>query len=297
MCCSRARSPRFPWLARPRHRCLKRSAAGLTSLCLALCTLPALVGCVSDDRTRVPVETTVVEPEEDLRLSEEEAPPDRDAAVRLVDEGRTLVEQGEHGAAFAAFEKARTADPSYGLAHLEGAIRAQYIGVDDEGVRKRFDRAAVLLADNPRVHFERAAFEESHGNADAAVEGYRRALDLRPSLTDARLALARALLTTGDQVSARETFRQVLEVEPENLAALLGRAESSERLGDVVAAEDALRAVVDLFPDVAPHRQRLISFYERTGQVKKAEKETRRLEKMEPRERRRLRSLKPSRKR
>lgn len=267
-------------------------------VCLVLCTLAPFSGCVSDDeRSRVSSENTLVEPEEDLRLEDDEAPPDRDEAVRLVDEGRALVEQGEHGAAFAAFEKARTADPSYGLAHLEGAIRAQYIGVDDDGVRKRFDRAAVLLADNPRVHFERAAFEESHGNANAAVEGYRRALDLRPSLVDARLALARALLTTGDHVSARETFRQVLEAEPKNLPALLGKAESSERLGDADAAEGALRAVVELFPDVASHRQRLIAFYERTGQVKKAEKETRRLEKVEPKERRRLRSLKPSRRR
>lgn len=258
--------------------------------------LLAAAGCVSADEKPDPPDAAPSS-SADLRLPDDEPPPDRDAAVKLVDEGRALAKQGDHAAAFSAFEKARAADPSYGLAHLEGAISAQYVGVDDGTVRQRFERAAVLLADNPRLHYERAAFEESHGNAAEAVVLYRRALDLRPALTDARLALARALLTTGDLPAARETFRQVLEVEPTNVAALLGKADAAERLGDVDAAEGALRAVIEQLPEVASHRQRLIAFYERTGQTKKAERETRKLEKVEPKERRRLRQLKPSRKR
>lgn len=233
----------------------------------------------------------------DLRLEDDEPPPNRDEATRLVEEGRALAAQGDYGAAFEAFERARAEDPTYGIAHLEGAISAQYVGLEDELVRQRFERAAQLLQNNPRVHYERGAFEESHGNPTAAVALYRRALDLRPGLMNARLALARALLTTGDVPGARETFRQVLEVEPRNLAALLGKADSSERLGDVEGAEAALRAVIEAHPDVTPHRQRLIAFYERTGQAKKAALETKKLEQVAPKERRKLRQLRPSRRR
>lgn len=265
----------------------------LASLLALLCQ----GACVSADEKRDPPADASSSTREDLRLADDEPPPDRDEAARLVDQGRALVAQGDYGAAFAAFEDARAKDPSYGLAHLEGAIAAQYVGVEDALVRQRFERAAALLQQNPRVHYERGAFEESHGNASEAVALYRRALDLRPGLTDARLALARALLTTGDLPAARETYRQVLEVEPRNLAALLGKADASEKLGDLAAAEEALRAVVDALPDVASHRQRLIAFYERTGQTKKANLETKKLEKVDPKERRKLRQLKPSRRR
>lgn len=259
---------------------------------ILLCAL----GCTTHgERAPASAPATILDDTAD-RL-DEEPPPDRDEATRLVLEGRALREGGDHGAAFEVFERARAADPSYGLAHLEGAICAQYIGLEDERVRERFDQAAMLLDDSPRVHFERAAFEESHGHAEAAVTGYRRALDLRPSLLDARLALGRALMTTGDIEAARETFRQVLEVDPKSVPALLGKADAAERLGDHDGAERALKAIVDGAPDVAFHRQRLIAFYERTGQAKKVESEKKRLEKADPQERRRLRSLKPSRRR
>ncbi len=273
--------------------------SGLRSLSAVALILPiALSGCANtDEKGPPPLDATVVEADARLRLHDDEAPPDRAAAERLVVQGRAQSAEGDHGAAFRLFEQARAADPSYGIAHLEAAIAAQYVGNDDEHVRQRFERAAVLLRENPRVHFERAAFEESHGNPSVAVEGYRRALDLRPGLTGARLSLGRALLSTGDLPAAKETFRQVLEVEPKNLAALLGKADASERLGDLDAAERALRAVVEAFPEVTPHRQRLIAFYERTGQGKKAKRETKRLETIDPKARRDLRELKPSRRR
>lgn len=281
---------------RTRHqlRVPTRAALILPGLC-ALLWLLGPAGCASPEERRDA--KNVADGASGIARSEDASPPDRAEAERLVQEGRALAAQGDYGAAFAAFEQARAADPAYGLAHLEGAIAAQYVGVDDALVRERFEKAAAILENNPRVHYERGAFEESHGDAEAAIALYRRALDLRPGLLQARLALARALLTTGDVPGARETFRQVLEVEPRNLAALLGKADASEKLGDLTGAEAALRAVIEAYPDVAPHRQRLIAFYERTGQAKKAAAETKKLEQLDPKERRKLRQLKPSRRR
>jgi tetratricopeptide (TPR) repeat protein len=224
-------------------------------------------------------------------------PEARALAAKLFEEGRAHKAAGDYASAYERFAKAREADPAYGLAHLEEAICGQYVGVDEQTLRARFAVALQELQDNPRALYERAAFEESHGNLPAALEGYSRALDLRPALTEARLARARAQLKSGLADEALETFRQVLEAHKDHIAALLGAAEASERTGDHAGAERALRRVVERFPDVPSHRQRLIAFYERTGQGAKAAREAQRLDSIDPREKKKMRALKPSRRR
>jgi tetratricopeptide (TPR) repeat protein len=240
----------------------------------------------------------VVEPglDEDMRL-EEDPPPDRRRADTLVEKGRDLRESGDHAGAAERFAAARTEDETHGIAHLEWAISAQYVGAAPDEVRRAFTRATALLEENPRAYYERAAFEESAGELSAALELYRRALALRPDHAKARQAYARALATSGDHSGAVAQYRRLARNEPRNLAAQLGLATAAEKTGDLATAEKALRHVVKLHPKVGAHRRRLIAFYERTDQPKKAHKEERRLDRVDPDKKRRMRALKPSRRR
>lgn len=222
---------------------------------------------------------------------------DRAAAEALVVEGRQRRERGEHAAALEAFAAACEADPDYGIAHLEWAVTAQYVGLPDDDVRARFVRVLALLPDNPRAHFEGAVFEEAHGDRAAAIAGYRRTVALRGDHFEAHLRLGAALLAEGDVEGAFDAYEQALLLNGGSVAARLGLAEAAERKGDLARAEAALEAIVARFPDVPSHRQRLIAFYERTKQTKKARKARVALERLAPKDERKLRDLKPSRKR
>jgi tetratricopeptide (TPR) repeat protein len=232
----------------------------------------------------------------ELRL-DEEAPPDLARAQQLVLEARAMRDAGDHAGAVAKLEAAVEAEPGYGLAHLEHALAGQYLGEAAEDIRPRFARALALLRENPRAFYEYAAFEEAQGDRLKAIGNYRHALSLRPEHRDARVGLARCLLAEGDAAGALLEYRRITKAEPRDVAAWIGLATTAEEARELDEAEKALRAVVKLAPDVVPHRRRLIAFYERTDQPKKAKREAKKLARVDPQKKRRLRTLKPSRRR
>jgi tetratricopeptide (TPR) repeat protein len=254
-----------------------------------------LVGCASSPRAPAPTPAEPAPVDEDALRLEEEPPPDRARAESLVDEGRRLRDQGDMLGALGRLDDARSEDDSYGIAHLEWAITAQLAAAPGDEVSASFERAVALLEENPRAHFERAAFHESQGRLSIALEGYERTLALRSDHKRARQAYARALLSADKPGRAKAQYAGVVARDPRNVAALLGLATAAERTGDLEQAEGALRDVVKLYPKVAGHRRRLIAFYERTEQPKKARREEKKLERVDPQKKRRLRSLKPSR--
>ena len=85
-----------------------------------------------------------------------------------------------------------------------------------------FDRVVELDPDNAyKTFFNIATLLENKKNVtDAeqkrAIEAYRKAIEIKPDYAKARLALAYALLRTGDQVGAREQFEAFVELAPES---------------------------------------------------------------------------------
>ncbi|MFZ9888364.1 MAG: tetratricopeptide repeat protein [Myxococcota bacterium] len=224
-----------------------------------------------------------------------EGPEEVERALVLVGEGRELAASGLHAAALARFEEARQLAPSLGVAHLEAAMSAQRVGASPQEIEQRLDAAVAQMPTNPRAQYQRAALSEVRGDVDAAIRGYRLALTLRDDTTEVWLALARTLLQTGAVAEAREAYGRAVNLEPRNTAAHLGLAESAERLGDVVAAERALRTVQSMLPGSVALQRQLVAFFERTGQRQKAQAERTAMERAVPKDKRRLRPLKPSR--
>lgn len=288
---------RWSWRRRSRHaRGVARRLAPLILLIAALAAACASPKKAAPAQAPPSAEFPRYDDDADLRL-EEEPPPDRSHAEQLVTEGRALRDQGDHAGALERFQAARTEDESFGVAHLEWAITAQYVGAALDDTRVGFDRAIALLEENPRAYYELAAFEESAGDLQAALAAYRRALALRPEHERARAGFARALMSSGDYPAARTQYARLTQQQPGSTAAWLGLARAAEQLGDLKTAESALQHVVKLYPKVSQHRRRLIAFYERTDQQKKARRAERKLDRVDPDKKRRMRRLKPSRRR
>lgn len=281
----------------PTKPCCAPARGALSQRALALLACCVIGGCVAKGAK------SVSSPGPDMQRSALPRPgvaaPRNEGlgAVRLVEEGRAHRVAGAYERARHAFEAAIRSAPEFGIAHLEWAITAQFLGLPAEEIRPRFARVMALMPENPRAWFELGVFEEAHGDDDAARRAYQEAVTLRAEYTDAALRLAALLFRAGAIDEAYAQYQHVIGQLPKSVPALLGFAEVAERKGALVEAEAALRSIIDLYPGVLPHRQRLVAFFVRTAQDEKAERARSEVEARSPKDERRLRRLKPSRRR
>ena len=125
------------------------------------------------------------------------------------------------------------------------------LGLDGDGARIRLAVAYLRLGelDTARDHYRKALdlnlealdeaqvrhhlglIEDRSGSTERAVEEYRTALALDPSLTAARLDLASALNRLGQHQEAVELYRQVIEVDPRSSRARRGEADALASMG------------------------------------------------------------------
>jgi tetratricopeptide (TPR) repeat protein len=125
------------------------------------------------------------------------------------------------------------------------------LGLDGDGARIRLAVASLRLGelDTAQGHYRKALdlnlealdeaqvrhhlglIEDRKGLLERAVEEYRTALALDPSLVAARLDLASSLHRLGQHQEAAELYRQVIEVEPKNVLARQGEADALASLG------------------------------------------------------------------
>jgi predicted Zn-dependent protease len=83
----------------------------------------------------------------------------------------------------------------------------------------------------------------------AAVDCYRRAVEVDPDHEEARLGLAVALLESRKYAEAAEQLEEVRRRQPDNLRVRVGLAECRDMLGDPQGAERQVREVLDGHPD------------------------------------------------
>lgn len=223
------------------------------------------------------------------------APDDDDEAVlatlRAV---RVKADAGDTNGALDEIERALRERPSSGLLHLERAQLGQHVGMDDAEVRRSLALALEALPENPRVHFAAAVYDEAQGHVDAAITGYQRTVTLRAEHGDAHLRLGRIHLARGEVGEARRSLDIAVSLMPTSIPAQLALADVAERVGDLPTAERAMLAIVNAHPTVPGHRQRLIAFYRRTGQAERERDAIRGLERIDPKDERKLRDLRRS---
>jgi hypothetical protein len=202
-------------------------------------------------------------------------------------------EAGDSAGALAGMEAAIHTWPAWELPRLEAARLLLKLGGELDRVEAHLDVASALAPENPRSHYLRGLLWEERGQPLLAAQAYETALLYRPSYEEARFRVAGLWMAQGDWLKAEYHYRALSKARPEwvQVRLLLAQVlERQERLADV---EHELLLARQVQPENALVARRLVELYERTGRPKLAQKLRKTLEQPEPK--RRLRTLKPSR--
>jgi tetratricopeptide (TPR) repeat protein len=139
-------------------------------------------------------------------------------------------------------------------------------------VRICLDRWRQLQPDNPQAWYLEGLFlfDYLHASA-AAMDSYRRAVELDPEHEEARLGLAVALLGDKNFTEAAEHFEHLRQCQLDNLSVQVGLAECLDGLGRQVEAEQLVDAVLVRQPNFAPALSLRGQFALKSGQLAEAE--------------------------
>ena len=169
---------------------------------------------------------------------------DAEADARL---GDLLVHMGRTDQAVTLLEKAIAADGDLALAHVSlGNIRLRQ-GRTGDGLA-HFRKAVEQHSDNETVYFTYASGLLYQNSMDAeatrlAAGALRRAIELRPGYSTARLLLALVYFRGGEYAPARDLLAPLVRAEPANHEAALWLAESLLELEDFAGARSLLNTV------------------------------------------------------
>lgn len=125
---------------------------------------------------------------------------------------------------------------------------------EEDNAEEWFDRGAELELDDPA----------------AAEDAYRQALEIDPTMVDARLNLGRLLHEAGRTVEAEGHYRSALETRPDDPTALFNLGVALQDLGRPAEAAEIYEKVLEIDPALADAHYNLAVVYEELGRKKAA---------------------------
>lgn len=159
----------------------------------------------------------------------------------------------------AAVSRPRDAEAAGRLAMTLHAYEQLSLAVAWYGVARGLDPQSARLAHLAGV------VESSLGRHAAAVDAFRRAVELCPAYLPARVNLADSLLLAGDTVASRSEYRALVEAQPELAVGHYGLGRVAVAAGDRRGAVEHFRAAVDLVPQFGAARYALAHAYRALG--------------------------------
>jgi tetratricopeptide (TPR) repeat protein len=173
----------------------------------------------------------------------------------LVGRGQVLLALKRDGAALESFEAALAADASLtdvrrrvdvlrfrGLQDLIDTARAATAANRLDEAASAYERAIAASPDSPFLHRDLAAVRQRQGNTDAAIDGFKRAVQLDPADAASLIQIGELLETRQDFAGAEGAYRQAASIEPSaDLTARLARL--AERARDIKLPAE-FRAIV-----------------------------------------------------
>ncbi|MEM1026326.1 MAG: hypothetical protein AAGD10_21735 [Myxococcota bacterium] len=225
-----------------------------------------------------------------------DGPRDFDRAQAVFARARARSQLGNHPQALPLYEEAVRLDPTFGFAHL-GLARSQLLmGSDRDAMLGHAATATALLPDNPRAHHLLAKVLDERGATRPARTHLLCALELRPSLHEARADLAVLQLDAEAYAEAGSTLEELIRRQGSEVQTqvLLARAYAGmKRWAD---AGQAMEAAARQAGRNAVLLRRAAQLYEQGGLEQRAATVRMRADAIDPPpENRNLRPLRPSR--
>lgn len=173
---------------------------------------------------------------------------------------QTLVQNRDLKRARAEFERCTASAPEFPDAWAHLAALFEQTG-DVAAAERTLTAALVRCPDSPGLHLMRARFHRRAGRVPAAVESYRRSIQLRPNEAEPYIELATLLLQGNATEEALRQLHAALEAEPDHPTALTLLALTAISRGDEPAAGRWL-ARVQAQPRIAPAQaEQLLAAY------------------------------------
>jgi tetratricopeptide (TPR) repeat protein len=219
-------------------------------------------------------------------------PPVASPAPVSLSDALALEAAGDDAAALSALEALVRAQPRWELPRLEAARLLLKTGGALERAEAHLDAVVTTAPSNPRAWYLRGLLWEERGDVRQAIRAYEQAVQYRSSYEEARFRLGGLWATAGDWLKSELHYRYLARAKPEWVQVRLQLAEVLERQERLLDAEKELLAARTYQPGSPLVLRRLADFYERTGRPQLAQKVR---QSMEPRPKRFMRELKPSR--
>jgi tetratricopeptide (TPR) repeat protein len=164
----------------------------------------------------------------------------------------------ESGQALLDFEVSELARDAASLesqrARRLAAVEVEPETPEEETAEEWFDRGV-------EIEFE---------DAEAAMDAYRQALEIDPTMVDARLNLGRLLHEAGRTVEAEGHYRSALETRPDDPTALFNLGVALQDLGRPAEAAEIYEKALEIDPALADAHYNLAVVYEELGHKKAA---------------------------
>jgi protein O-GlcNAc transferase len=171
----------------------------------------------------------------------------RERALRLIDEGNGIEEQGRYKEAMTCYESAIDLAPTLARGHLNHGNMLMEFG-DAEGALKAYATALRHEPGYAAAHFNTGNTHVRLGRPDAALEAYRKALAAKPDFAEVEVATGGVLQNLGQFDQAVASYRRALAINPNYHDAHSNLGDALMALGQFEAAAASYGRATELSP-------------------------------------------------
>ena len=171
-------------------------------------------------------------------------------ALRKIDEGNALEEEGQFVEAMKLYESAIRTAPKLARAHLNRGNILMMRGQLEDALRA-YETALTLDPSYSAAHFNIGNAFMSLGRSGMALDSYKEAISLKPDFADAQVALGNTLVAMGRLDEAVTSYHQALRVKPDYAEVFINLGSTLQTLGKCNDALECYRQVLAIKPDYA----------------------------------------------
>jgi protein O-GlcNAc transferase len=187
-------------------------------------------------------------------------------AMRLIDEGNVIEDDGRLAEALQRYEAAIRAAPTMARAHLNLGNILLATG-DTEGALGALATALVHNPDYAAAHYNMGNAYARSGRHEPAMAAYRKAISLKPDFAEAEMALGLVQENLGEWESAAASFRRALKINENFVEAHCNLGNVLKGLRNLDGAVAAYRRALDIRPDFAGAHYNLGNALKELGQL------------------------------